>query len=228
MTFFQELQDQTARERGDFVAIPLIAHVVENGVTKDLYADFLDQAYHHVRYTCPLLNAALERCGAEDETYKSALKEYIEEEEGHDEWILDDIRALGFDDEAARHGQARLPCRAMVSHAYFLIDQVSPYALLGMVHVLEGMSVLLADKAAKAIAGSFGDNAPKAFSYLTSHGALDIEHVDFFEGLANGIEDKEIKKIIISSAKDFYKLYGDIFRDLGRGLETAGETSHAN
>ncbi len=214
MSFYQELLDQTAQHRADFMAIRLIGHVVENGVSLGLYADFLDQAYHHVRHTCPLLLAAHERSGPQDAVYKAALLDYIKEEEGHDEWILDDIRALGFDDQAVRDGQARLPCRVMVSHGYFLIDKVSPYALLGMVHVLEGMSMLLADKAARAIAESFGDEPPEAFSYLTSHGALDIKHVAFFEGLVNSIEDQQTQRIIISSAKDFYILYGDIFRDI--------------
>jgi pyrroloquinoline quinone (PQQ) biosynthesis protein C len=214
MSFYQELLEQTEQERADFISIRLISHVVENGVSINLYADFLSQAYHHVRYTCPLLQAALDRCGSQDETYKTALKEYIREEEGHDEWILNDIRGLGFDDQAVRDGQARLPCRLMVSHAYFQLDKISPYALLGMVHVLEGMSMLLADKAAKSIAASFGDEPPQAFSYLTSHGALDIEHVAFFESLVNTITDKQIQKFIINSAKDFYRLYGDIFRDI--------------
>ncbi|MBC8269128.1 MAG: iron-containing redox enzyme family protein [Rhodospirillaceae bacterium] len=214
MSFYQELLDQTAQERADFISIRLISHVVENGVSRNLYADFLSQAYHHVRHTCPLLQAALERCGPQDETYKTALQEYIREEEGHDEWILDDIRALGFDDQAVRAGQARLACRVMVSHAYFQLDKVSPYALLGMVHVLEGMSMLLADKAAKSIAESLGDESLQAFSYLTSHGTLDIEHVAFFESLVNTISDQQIQKLIINSAKDFYRLYGDIFRDI--------------
>lgn len=219
MSFFQDLVDQTAAERADFISIPLIPHVIANGVSKQLYGDFLEQAYHHVRFTCPLLEAALARCGAADGAYRNALEEYVREEQGHDEWILDDIRALGFDDTAVRNGQGGLACRVMVSHAYYLIDKVSPYALLGMVHVLEGMSVLLADKAAKAIAGSFGGEPPAAFSYLTSHGALDIEHVDFFETLVETIDDEATQRIIIGAAKDFYKLYGDIFRDLGRRLD---------
>lgn len=218
MSFFQELLDQTAGERNEFISIPLISHVFANGVTRQLYGDFLEQAYHHVRFTCPLLETALKHCGEHDDAYKKALQEYIREEQGHDEWILDDIRALGFDEKAVRTGQGGLSCRLMVSHAYYLIEKASPYALLGMVHVLEGMSVLFADNAAKAIAGSFGDDVPDAFSYLTSHGALDIEHVDFFENLVETIDDAETRQIIIQSAKEFYKLYGDIFRDLGKAL----------
>jgi len=215
MSFYDRLVDSTETERMAFMSIPLIVNVVSNGASRELYGDFLDQAYHHVRHTCPLLEAALERCGEDDGFYRSALKEYIAEEIGHDEWILDDIRNLEADAYAVRNGNGRLPCRAMVAYAYYLVEKINPYALLGMVHVLEGMSVALAQNAASAVARGFGDTPPNAFSYLTSHGALDIEHVDFFKQTVNTIEDKGVQDLIIEAARDFYKLYGDVFRDLG-------------
>ncbi|MBL4693384.1 MAG: iron-containing redox enzyme family protein [Magnetovibrio sp.] len=216
MTFFKKLMDETASQREEFQSIALIQHTVQHGVTPELYASYLEQAYRHVRYTVPLLEQARDTCLAQgDESYIEALNEYIEEETGHDEWILEDISALGFDSESVRNGQGGFACRIMIGYAYYAIERISPYALLGMVHVLEGMSVVLADKAAGSIAKSFGDTPPDAFSYLTSHGALDIEHVQFFEDLVNGIKTPEIERIIISAAKDFYTLFGNIFRELG-------------
>ena len=53
-----------------------------------------------------------------------------------------------------------------------------------------------------------------AFSYLTSHGSLDIEHMGFYESLMNKVTDEDDQKIIIHTAKIFYKLYGDIFRSI--------------
>jgi len=218
MTFFDRLVAETQAEREDFQSISVIQTAVSQGVTKELYAQYLTQAYHHVRFTVPLLELALEGCNVGDEAYANALAEYIEEEAGHDEWILDDIKALGEDGEAVRNGRGGFACRVMISHAYYLIEHQSPYALLGMVHVLEGMSVVLADQAAGAIRASFGDNPPNAFSYLTSHGALDMEHVKFFEDLVNGLDDRAVEDIIIASAKDFYKLFGNMFRELGEAL----------
>jgi len=218
MTFFDRLVAETQAEREDFQSISVIQAAVSQGVTKDLYAKYLEQAYHHVRFTVPLLEFALEGCKVGDETYANALAEYIEEEAGHDEWILDDIKALGEDGEAVRAGRGGFACRVMISHAYYLIEHQSPYALLGTVHVLEGMSVVLADQAAGAISASFGDNPPNAFSYLTSHGALDMEHVKFFEDLVNGLNNTEVEDLIIASAKDFYKLFGNMFRELGEAL----------
>ena len=218
MTFYQRLVADTQDERQDFQSIELIQHATQKGVTRDLYAKYLEQAYHHVRFTVPLLELARGRCGATDTAYVNALAEYIEEESGHDEWILNDIKALGADSEAVRHGQGGFACRMMVAYAHFAIEHISPYALLGMVHVLEGMSVELADKAAGAIAASFGDTPPDAFSYLTSHGALDIEHVQFFEDLVNSIDNTEIENLVVSAAKDFYILFGNMFRELDAAL----------
>lgn len=218
MTFYQRLLDETQTERQDFRSIGLIQHAVQKGVTRELYGKYLEQAYHHVRFTVPLLELARDHCGGDDTAYINALAAYIDEESGHDEWILDDIKALGIDSEAVRHGQGGFACRVMIGYAHYAVEHISPYALLGMVHVLEGMSVELAEKAADAIAQSFGETPPNAFSYLTSHGALDTEHVQFFEDLVNGIHDVERENIIIAAAKDFYILFGNMFRELEAGL----------
>ena len=218
MSFYDRLMTETTNERQAFQQIGLITHVTQNGVSKELYAAYLAEAYHHVRFTVPLLEFARDTCKPADSAYISALAEYIDEEQGHEEWILNDINALGFDGEAVRAGTGSYACRMMVSHAYYTIEHVSPYAFLGMVHVLEGMSVALADVAAKSIASSFGDNPPNAFTYLTSHGGLDIEHVAFFKNTVNAINDAHKEHLIIDAAKDFYRAFGDIFRDLEKGL----------
>jgi len=221
MAFYDDLIEATKADREAFQSIPLIAHVVKNGASPELYLDFLTQAYHHVKHTCPLLETAKKLCGPDDKLLKDALEEYIDEEIGHDEWILDDIEHLGGDRDAVRNGDARLPCRVMVSHAYYGIEHDTPYCLLGMVHVLEGMSVSLAHHARDSIMKSFGldkvgaEDSPKGYTYLSTHGALDVSHVDFYAGLANQVTDEKIQQVIVRGAKDFYKLYGDIFRDLG-------------
>ncbi|TAN55068.1 MAG: iron-containing redox enzyme family protein [Rhodospirillales bacterium] len=222
MTFYEELVDVTAAERAQFQSIALIRHVMAHGAKKDLYLDFLTQAYHHVKHTIPLLNLAMICCSEADAAYKKSLKIYMDEEAGHDEWILDDIAALGGDSSGVRNGQGRLACRVMVSHAYYGIEHVSPYCLLGMVHVLEGQSVALAHHARDAIIKSFGEqNVPNAYSYLTSHGSLDVQHVSYFEKLVNSLTSQDHKAQVVEAARDFYKLYGDIFRDLGsrHGIE---------
>ncbi|WP_455204460.1 iron-containing redox enzyme family protein, partial [Kaarinaea lacus] len=94
------------------------------------------------------------------------------------------------------------------------------------VYVLEGTSVALVTTAAEAIQKQL-QLPKKAFSYLTSHGALDVSHVDFFEQLMNRVEDKNDQAQIIHSAKVFFKLYGDIFRSLDQSTAESSEVNYA-
>ena len=222
MSFYQTLVTETEAERGAFLSIPLIAEAVQGGVDLPLYLSFLHSAYHHVRYTVPLLESAQRACGGGDETLAAGLAEYVSEESGHDEWILADITALGGDGEASRHARPPLAVRLMVAHAFHLIAEDGPYALLGMVHVLEGMSVALAVRAAQSIQTRLAVQGGGGFSYLSSHGTLDIEHVDGFIHLLEAIDTPERRAVIIAAAKEFYLLYGNVFRAL-----RDGEVSHA-
>jgi len=211
MSFYEELQTATAPDRNAFLAIPLIQSTIVHGTSRELYIDFLTQAYHHVKHTYPLL--ALASVHTQNEAYQDALVEYMDEERGHEKWILDDIGALGGDADAVRDGKPGQACRIMVGYTYYAIQWVSPYAMLGSVHVLEGMSTLLADKAADSIQGALAVPGKEGFSYLRSHGALDIEHVAFFKELVNGISS-DAHEVIIDTSKIIYRLYGDIFREL--------------
>jgi pyrroloquinoline quinone (PQQ) biosynthesis protein C len=217
MSFSDRLLAATTDERERFLAIPIIQRAAATGVSRDAYVAFLTEAYHHVRYTCPLLELALSRCGAEDDHYRNGLLQYIEEETGHEEWILDDIEAFGGSAAAVRDATPGIPCRAMVGYATYAIEHISPYALLGMVHVLEGMSAQLAGAAAQGIARSLGRSTKAGFSYLISHGTLDQDHVRFFTDLVNAIRDDHAQQAIIATANVVYRLYGDIFRDIDRG-----------
>jgi pyrroloquinoline quinone (PQQ) biosynthesis protein C len=212
VSFYDRLIAETERERIGFTSIPLIREALRSGASRELYIDFLTQAYHHVKHTFPLLAFAAAR--TKDETYQDALVEYMEEERGHEKWILDDIAALGGNADAVKHGTAGIACQVMVGYTYYAIEWVSAYAMLGSVHVLEGMSTLLADKAADAVQRSLGASGKDGFSYLRSHGALDIEHVAFFKTLVNGLACPHAQQIVIDASKVFYRLYGDIYHEL--------------
>jgi pyrroloquinoline quinone (PQQ) biosynthesis protein C len=222
MSRFAQLLEATADARRRFIEIPLIQDTMREGAPKALYLDFLGQAYHHVKHTVPLLALALARCGPDDPSYQNALIEYIVEERGHEEWILDDIYAIGGNAEEVRTATPRSPCRVMVGHAYYLIDHVSPFAMLGMVHVLEGMSVALADKAVAALQRRLQSDTGAGFKYLTTHGGLDVEHTKLFESLIAELPSSRLT-IVIDAARDFYRLYGDIFRDIDARREDAAD-----
>lgn len=213
MTFYQSLLEATSDERNYLLSAPMIKRCFEGDFTLDHYVAFLLQAYHHVKHTVPLLMAVGARLPEQKEWLREAVAEYIEEELGHQEWVLNDIASCGFDKEQARGSTPAFATEMMVSYAYDAVNRVNPLAFFGMVLVLEGTSINLAEQAASQIASSL-DLPRKAFSYLNSHGALDQEHIKFYENLMNKITDANDQAVIVHAAKRFYRLYGDIFRSL--------------
>jgi len=212
-TFFEQLQSATQAAREDLLSVAQIQRGAQGTISLETYVAFLTEAYHHVKHTVPLLMACGSRLPMDKEWLREAIAEYIEEETGHQEWILNDIKACGADAEAVRHGQPKQATELMVAYAYDTIARGNPVGFFGMVLVLEGTSIQLATTAAKAIEQSLG-LPTTAFSYLSSHGALDIEHMHFFESLMNRISEDSDKQAVIHTAIMMYQLYGDIFRSL--------------
>ena len=212
-TFFRRLVAATAADRAGLIGAPIIQGALRGEVSAPSYLAFLREAYHHVRHTVPLLAACRERLPERLAWMRAALDEYIEEEAGHDEWILDDIAAAGGDADAVRGSLPGAATEVMVAYAYDTIARGNPLGFLGMVHVLEGTSVALALAAADRIQQGLGlpDNA---FTYLRSHGTLDREHTAQFEQLVNAIDDRADQDAIVHAARIFYRLYGDVFRGL--------------
>jgi len=106
---------------------------------KELYPAFLIQTYHYIRQSCPLMQSALKSLVATGSAPRcqAFLRQHLEEEKGHDEWVLEDLQGL----EVSRLSVAvALPLPAvvgLVGSQMYLIEHVSPVALLGYMYVLE-------------------------------------------------------------------------------------------
>jgi heme oxygenase len=218
MNFYQQLQQATAGERACLLSTPLITAAMAGQVRRQHYLDFLSRAFHHVKHTVPLLMACGARLSDQQEWLRSAVAHYIEEEIGHHEWILNDIAAAGGDAEAVRASQADFDTDLMVAYAYDTVMRRNPVGLFGMVYVLEGTSVSLAANAAGALQLAL-DLPRSAFSYLSSHGALDIEHLGDFEQLVNRLETPADRESIVRNAQTFFRLYGNVLRSIDIGEE---------
>ncbi|MGD8590948.1 MAG: iron-containing redox enzyme family protein [Chromatiales bacterium] len=211
MPFYDQLLTATREERERFLSIPILQHALHGEISLEQYRTFLGQAYHHVRHTVPLLMACGSRLPEQYLWLLKAVGEYIEEEMGHEEWILDDIASCGGDRETVRNSVPLPATELMVAYAYDVIQRRHPLGFFGMVLVLEGTSVAIASQAAAVIQERL--ELPKqAFRYLTSHGSLDQSHIKFFENLMNRIDDPVDQRLVIHCAKMFYLLYGNIFR----------------
>lgn len=210
--FFDELEASTFRDRLRFLAIPQVRAGLAGTISRRAYVDYLCQAWHHVRHTVPLMQAARARLTDRPELL-AALDEYIAEETGHDEWILADITAAGGDADAARASRPAPATRDMVEHAYRSIEQGNAVSFFGMVYVLESVSVALARRGASAVATNLG-LPPEALTYLTSHGTLDRDHLVFFARLVNALEREDDRAAITRMAREMFGLFGAVFASI--------------
>ncbi|MEX6502263.1 TenA family transcriptional regulator [Pseudomonas zhanjiangensis] len=213
MSFYDSLLEQTRAERDYLLGAPIIQQAMAGTVALPSYVAFLGEAYHHVKHTVPLLMACGARLPERLEWLREAIAEYIEEEYGHQEWVLNDIRACGADAEAVRAGTPKLATELMVSYVYDRIARHNPVSFFGMVQVLEGTSIALATQVAGIIQDRLQLPA-KAFSYLSSHGSLDLEHIELLKGLMNRLEEPADQAAVVHTAKVVYRLYGEMFRSL--------------
>jgi pyrroloquinoline quinone (PQQ) biosynthesis protein C len=213
MSFYRRLVEQTAAPRDALQRAPIIEGCLRGEVSRPSYAAFLREAYHHVRHTVPLLAACKAALPPRHAWLHDPIDEYIDEERGHDEWILNDIRACGGDADAVSRGRPAHATEVMVAYAYDTIARGNPLGFFGMVQVLEGTSVSLALLAADAIQRPLG-LPDAAFSYLRSHGTLDQKHSADFARLMDRMDDAQDQAAIVHAASAFYRLYGDVFRSL--------------
>ena len=209
MTFFEHLQNSTAAERARLVDSAIVADALSGNVTYDQYIEFLSRAFHHVKHTPSLLMACGARLSDDREWLRAEVAQYAQEEIGHHEWILNDIAAAGGDAAAIRASAPEFNTELLVAYAYDTIMRRNPVGVFGMVYVLEGTSIRLATNVAQAVKNALRLPA-NAFTYLTSHGALDVEHMGHFERLMNRLDHEGDRAAVEHCAKVCFRLYTNV------------------
>ncbi|AGH98803.1 AMP-binding protein [Micavibrio aeruginosavorus] len=213
MKFYDRLVKETESARQELYAVPQLMDGIKGKISRETYIAYLTEAYHHVRHTVRFMMAMGVRLPESKKWLHDAISEYIEEEKGHEEWILNDVAAAGGDKEEARNATPNLETQVLVAYNYDYIARQNPVGFLGMVFMLESTSIQIANKGADAVKGNLG--LPQtAFTYLYSHGALDIEHLKFFEDLVNKIDDPEDQAAIIEVANNTFRLFANVLRSI--------------
>lgn len=213
MQFHELLASRTAQAREYLTSAPIIQRALAGQIQRDEYIAFLTQAFHHVRHTVPLLMAVGSRLPARLGWLRKEIIHYTEEEEGHEQWILNDIQAAGGDSAAAATSLPSSATDAMVAYAYDTAMRRNPVGFFGMVFVLEGASVALACNAADRIQASL-QLPNKAMTYLRSHGQLDQQHVQDLYAILSRFDEDQDRAAVERCAQVMFRLYGNIFYEL--------------
>jgi hypothetical protein len=125
MSFFIALIENSDASRRALEAEPRVHGMIHHGLTLAEYRAFLHDLYHIVWHFCPVMAVAAARCGDEFRGVRYALYERIEEERGHEAWVLEDIGAMGGDVSAAA-APPSAPVEAMIAFNYYAAERVHP------------------------------------------------------------------------------------------------------
>jgi hypothetical protein len=111
---------------------------------RDLYPEYLITSHCIIRASVPLMETALRRARAisNEDPVAAALAPYldahIDEERGHDEWLLEDLAVLGKDRSAVLRRLPSPTVASLVGSQYYWVFHYHPVALLGYMVLLEG------------------------------------------------------------------------------------------
>jgi Iron-containing redox enzyme len=154
---------------------------------RELYPEYLFTIHCVIRASVPLMQTAHERARsmAPGDPVAAGLAEYlgehIEEERDHDEWLLDDLEAIGFERSAMLARAPSPTVASAVGAQYYWVLHYHPVALLGWIGLLEGYPPT------PRLIGELMDGTgyrPEAFRTLAAHSELDLDHGDeLFEAL---------------------------------------------
>ncbi len=168
------------------------------------YVDYLVLLHSIMRASVPLMEVAHDRLGAlvHGDPLAAGLRTYfeqhIEEEAGHDEWLLEDLETIGVDRADVLRRLPSPHVAAAVGAQYYWIHHDHPVSLLGYIAVLEGQPPTPESIRAWRERTAF---PPAAFRTLEQHAAVDPTHNDDLDALIDSLplSPREVASICTSA-----------------------------
>lgn len=223
MSFFITLVEMTDGNRRELEAIPKINSMIHHGLSLAEYKAFLHDLYHIVWHFCPVMAAAAARCSDRFREVRYDLYDRIEEEKGHETWVLEDIEAIGGDVASARAHPPSAPVQAMIAFNYFGAERVHPCSVLGMLYMLEVVSSVYGGRVSDSIARTLGRNVDAGgFRFLTSHATMDLDHMAKLNKLMKKIDDPDAQESIVNSTRVNFYQFGRMFGEGGFQSSVSG------
>lgn len=216
MSFFIRLVEDSDEGRRALENVPRVHAMIHHGLTLAEYRAFLRDLYHIVWHFCPAMAASAARCGDDFRDVRYALYERIEEEKGHESWVLEDIAAVGGDVAAVQSSLPSAPVQAMIAFNYYGADRVHPCSVLGMLYMLEVVSSVYGGRVSDSIARAMGrDVSAGGFKFLSSHATMDVDHMASLNKVVKSIGDPGAQCAVINSTRVNFYQFGLMFGDGG-------------
>jgi pyrroloquinoline quinone (PQQ) biosynthesis protein C len=208
MSFFIQLVEATDESRRSLEVLPKVKRMLERGLNRTEYRDFLFDLYHVVWHFCPAMANAASRLTDKHRLVRFHLYANIEEEKGHEEWVLNDIRAIGADAQEAITRPPSPPVQALIAFNYAYPERTHPCGILGMLYALEVISSVYGGRVAAAIGRALDMPGPEGFTFLRSHATMDVDHMAKLNRLVKEITDPDAQEAVVDATRVNFYLFG--------------------
>lgn len=197
--FFSELVLRTDEARRSFETHPVVLDAVAHGMPLQRYRNLLLEMYHVVWHFNPICAAAASRIGDEHRAVRYHLYDHMQEEKGHEEWVLNDLAAIGVPLQASRAHRPSAHTLGLCGYNYWSADRGHPCSVLGMLYALEVIASVYGGAFASAIRESLLLQGELGVSFINAHATLDTQHMAQLRQVLNTIDEPATQDAIVES-----------------------------
>jgi pyrroloquinoline quinone (PQQ) biosynthesis protein C len=205
LSFFADLVTRTDEDRRAFENHPVLLDAVAHGMNVQRYQALLLELYHVVWHFNPVCAAAASRLGdpAHDtlQPVRMFLYEHMQEEAGHESWVLNDLDAVGVTAADARAHAPAVHTLALNGYNYWAADRRHPASVLGMLYALEVIASVYGGPFASAIRESLLLEGDRGVSFIDSHASLDAQHMAELRQILNQVKDEAAQRAVVESVR---------------------------
>jgi pyrroloquinoline quinone (PQQ) biosynthesis protein C len=208
--FFMELVSRTDEARREFESNSKVLDIVANGLSVERYRKFLLELYHVVWNFNPVCAVAASRLTDEHREVRYFLYEHMEEEKGHEGWVLNDLEAVGVSSDISSKYAPSKTILGMNGYNYWAAERRHPCSALGMVYALEVVASVYGGPLTSAISESLLLEDERGISFISSHATMDAEHMAELRVILNKINDEAAQEAIIESTEFNFHQFGRV------------------
>ncbi|MES3013569.1 MAG: iron-containing redox enzyme family protein [Pseudomonadota bacterium] len=190
---------RTDEARRDFETNPVVLDAVAHGMSVERYRKLLLELYHVVWHFNPVCAAAASRVPDTHAQVRYFLYEHMHEESGHEEWVMNDLEAVGVGHADTRGHAASIHTLALNGYNYWSADRRHPCSVLGMMYALEVIASVYGGTFSSAIRESLLLEGDRGVSFISSHATMDAEHMVALRKILNTITDEAAREAIVES-----------------------------
>jgi pyrroloquinoline quinone (PQQ) biosynthesis protein C len=201
LPFFAELVTETDEDRRGFETHPKVVAAVAEGMSLERYRALLLELYHVVWHFNPVCAAAASRLDDRFQAIRRFLYEHMHEEAGHEDWVLNDLEAIGVPSAASRAHAPRADTLALNGYNHWAADRRHPCSVLGMLYALEVIASVYGGPFANAIRESLLLDGDRGVSFIDSHATMDAQHMAELRQVLNLVTDGSAQAAVIESVR---------------------------